>query len=128
MDLRAVLVDDEQLARDELGYLLGQIGGVEVLGQAGNGIEVPVVQCTITADVDHFQGRDSSLIEVLFQDLASERGGAFLQRLGVGVEPELEPDDRRGHHQDDQKRRGRPETGTAGDRLGQSFPDVPCPG
>jgi two-component system LytT family response regulator/two-component system response regulator LytT len=39
MDLRAVLVDDEQLARDELGYLLGRIGGVEVLGQAGNGIE-----------------------------------------------------------------------------------------
>src|ERR1700675_3918460 len=39
MDLRAVLVDDEQLARDELGYLLGQIGGVEVIGQAGNGVE-----------------------------------------------------------------------------------------
>src|SRR5882724_8361527 len=39
MELRAVLVDDEQLARDELGYLLGQIGGVEVIGQAGNGIE-----------------------------------------------------------------------------------------
>ncbi len=39
MDLRAVLVDDEQLARDELGYLLGQVGGVEVIGQAGNGFE-----------------------------------------------------------------------------------------
>jgi two-component system, LytTR family, response regulator LytT len=39
MDVRAVLVDDEQLARDELGYLLGQAGGVEVIGQAGNGIE-----------------------------------------------------------------------------------------
>src|SRR5712691_4138423 len=39
MDLRAVLVDDEQLARDELGYLLGRIGGIEVIGQAGNGIE-----------------------------------------------------------------------------------------
>jgi two-component system LytT family response regulator/two-component system response regulator LytT len=39
MDLRAVLVDDEQLARDELGYLLGQLGGVEVIGQAGNGVE-----------------------------------------------------------------------------------------
>ena len=39
MDLRAVLVDDEQLARDELGYLLGQIGGVDVIGQAGNGVE-----------------------------------------------------------------------------------------
>lgn len=39
MDLRAVLVDDEQLARDELGYLLGELGGVEVIGQAGNGVE-----------------------------------------------------------------------------------------
>jgi len=39
MDLRALLVDDEQLARDELGYLLGQVGGVEVIGQAGNGVE-----------------------------------------------------------------------------------------
>ena len=39
MDLLAVLVDDEQLARDELGYLLGQVGGVEVVGQAGDGVE-----------------------------------------------------------------------------------------
>ena len=34
-----MLVDDEQLARDELGYLLGQVGGIEVIGQAGNGVE-----------------------------------------------------------------------------------------
>jgi two-component system response regulator LytT len=39
MGLRAVLVDDEQLARDELGYLLGQVGNVDVIGQAGNGVE-----------------------------------------------------------------------------------------
>ena len=39
MDLTVVLVDDEQLARDELGYLLEQLGGVEVIGQAGNGVE-----------------------------------------------------------------------------------------
>jgi two-component system LytT family response regulator/two-component system response regulator LytT len=39
MDLKAVLVDDEQLARDELGFLLGQVGGVSVIGQAGNGVE-----------------------------------------------------------------------------------------
>jgi len=32
-------VDDEQLARDELGYLLGQVGGIEIIGQAGNGVE-----------------------------------------------------------------------------------------
>ena len=41
--LKAVLVDDEQLARDELGYLLGQIGGVDVVGQAGNGVEALAV-------------------------------------------------------------------------------------
>jgi two-component system LytT family response regulator/two-component system response regulator LytT len=39
MELRALLVDDEQLARDELGYLLGRLGGVEIVGQAGNGVE-----------------------------------------------------------------------------------------
>ena len=39
MVLKAVLVDDEQLARDELGYLLEQVGGVQVIGQAGNGVE-----------------------------------------------------------------------------------------
>jgi two-component system response regulator LytT len=38
-DLRTIVVDDEQLARDELGYLLGQVGGIEVIGQAGNGVE-----------------------------------------------------------------------------------------
>ena len=37
--LTAVLVDDEELARDELGFLLGQIGGVDIVGEAGNGVE-----------------------------------------------------------------------------------------
>jgi two-component system LytT family response regulator/two-component system response regulator LytT len=37
--LRAVVVDDEQLAREELCFLLGQIGSVEVVAQATNGIE-----------------------------------------------------------------------------------------
>jgi two-component system LytT family response regulator/two-component system response regulator LytT len=38
--LRIIVVDDEQLARDELCFLLGQLGGdVEVVGQAANGIE-----------------------------------------------------------------------------------------
>jgi two-component system LytT family response regulator/two-component system response regulator LytT len=37
--LRTVVVDDEQLARDELCFLLQQIGGIEVVGQAGNGVE-----------------------------------------------------------------------------------------
>jgi two-component system LytT family response regulator/two-component system response regulator LytT len=37
--LRAVVVDDEQLARDELVYLLDEVGGVDVVAQAGNGLE-----------------------------------------------------------------------------------------
>jgi two-component system LytT family response regulator/two-component system response regulator LytT len=37
--LRVIVVDDEQLARDELCFQLEQAGDVEVLGQAGNGLE-----------------------------------------------------------------------------------------
>jgi DNA-binding LytR/AlgR family response regulator len=37
--LTAVVADDEQPARDELCYLLDQIDGVEVVGQAANGLE-----------------------------------------------------------------------------------------
>jgi two-component system LytT family response regulator/two-component system response regulator LytT len=37
--LRTVVVDDEQLAREELCFLLGQIDSVQVVAQAGNGIE-----------------------------------------------------------------------------------------
>jgi len=37
--LRTIVVDDEQLAREELCFLLGQLEGVEVTGQAGNGLE-----------------------------------------------------------------------------------------
>ena len=37
--LRVVVVDDEQLAREELCYQLEQLGEIEVVGQAGNGLE-----------------------------------------------------------------------------------------
>lgn len=37
--LKAIVVDDEQLARDELCYQLQQLGEVEVVAQAGNGLE-----------------------------------------------------------------------------------------
>jgi two-component system LytT family response regulator/two-component system response regulator LytT len=39
MKVTALVVDDEQLARDELCFLLGQSPDVEVIGQAGDGIE-----------------------------------------------------------------------------------------
>jgi len=37
--LRTIVVDDEQLAREELCFLLGSVGGVEIVGQAANGVE-----------------------------------------------------------------------------------------
>jgi two-component system LytT family response regulator/two-component system response regulator LytT len=39
MTISALIIDDEQLARDELSYLLAQVGGVEVVAQGTNGIE-----------------------------------------------------------------------------------------
>jgi two-component system, LytTR family, response regulator LytT len=36
-DLRAVVVDDEPLAREEICYLLDEMGGVAVVAQVGNG-------------------------------------------------------------------------------------------
>jgi len=37
--LRVMVVDDEQLAREELCYQLEQLGSIDVIGQAGNGVE-----------------------------------------------------------------------------------------
>ena len=37
--LTAIVADDEQLARDELCFQLGQLRGIEVVGQASNGVE-----------------------------------------------------------------------------------------
>jgi two-component system, LytTR family, response regulator LytT len=39
MSISALIIDDEQLARDELQYLLDRVGGVDVLAQGTNGIE-----------------------------------------------------------------------------------------
>jgi two-component system LytT family response regulator/two-component system response regulator LytT len=39
MTLSALIIDDEQLAREELAYLLTQVGGVDVVAQGANGIE-----------------------------------------------------------------------------------------
>jgi two-component system LytT family response regulator/two-component system response regulator LytT len=39
MPISALIIDDEQLARDELKYLLDSVGGVDVVGQGANGIE-----------------------------------------------------------------------------------------
>jgi two-component system, LytTR family, response regulator LytT len=38
-DLKALIVDDEQLAREELCYQLAELGGIDVVAQVGNGPE-----------------------------------------------------------------------------------------
>jgi two-component system response regulator LytT len=39
MSLSTLIIDDEQLAREELKYLLDSVGDVEVVGEGANGIE-----------------------------------------------------------------------------------------
>ena len=39
MAISALIIDDEQLARDELKYLLDSVGGVDVVAEGKNGIE-----------------------------------------------------------------------------------------
>ncbi|MGC9291642.1 MAG: LytR/AlgR family response regulator transcription factor [Acidobacteriaceae bacterium] len=49
--IRAIIVDDEQLARDELDYLLQRVGDVEIVAQGKNGIEAIEMVRTHQPDV-----------------------------------------------------------------------------
>lgn len=49
--LKALVVDDEAPARSELRYLLGEAGGVEVVGEAGNAMEAMQLIKAIPYDV-----------------------------------------------------------------------------
>jgi two-component system response regulator LytT len=49
--MTAVVVDDEQLAREELCYLLQQVGGIDIVGQAANGLEALTEIDRATPDV-----------------------------------------------------------------------------
>jgi DNA-binding LytR/AlgR family response regulator len=50
-DLRAVVVDDEQLAREELCFQLEQAGGVAIVGQASDGVKALQMVGEIKPDV-----------------------------------------------------------------------------
>ena len=50
-DLRAVVVDDEQLAREELCFQLEQAGGVAIVGQASDGVRALQMVGEIKPDV-----------------------------------------------------------------------------
>jgi len=50
-DLRALVVDDEQLAREELCFLLEQAGGVAIVGQASDGVQAMRMAGELKPDV-----------------------------------------------------------------------------
>lgn len=50
-DLRVLVVDDEQLAREELCFLLGQVGSLEIAGQAKDGVEALRLSGQLKPDV-----------------------------------------------------------------------------
>jgi DNA-binding LytR/AlgR family response regulator len=51
MSLTALVADDEQLAREELCFLLGQMDGVNVVAQATNGVEALDEIARVSPDV-----------------------------------------------------------------------------
>ncbi len=51
MKISALIVDDEQLARDELAYLLKSLPDVEVVGQGKNGVEAVNLIRDLSPDV-----------------------------------------------------------------------------
>src|SRR6185295_19077123 len=48
---RVMVVDDEPLAREELCFLLDQVGGAELVGQAGDGVEALRMAGSLKPDV-----------------------------------------------------------------------------
>lgn len=50
-DLRAIVVDDEPLARDELRFLLDQCGGIEVVGEAQNAGEAVTLCAKVEPEI-----------------------------------------------------------------------------
>ncbi len=70
MSISALIIDDEQLARDELKYLLDSVGGVDVVGQGANGIEA----------VDLIEEHHPDLVFLDVQ-MPGQDGFAVIQRL-----------------------------------------------
>jgi two-component system LytT family response regulator/two-component system response regulator LytT len=77
MELKALVVDDEQLARDELCYLLEQAGGVTVVAQAANGVDALALIAEHAPDLVFLDVQMPGLngFEVARQVLEQQEGG-----------------------------------------------------
>ena len=88
--LRTIVVDDEQLARDELCFLLGQLNDLEVVGQAANGIEAlrvveetspDLVMLDVTAYDQHaIEAFEVNAVDYLLKPVEAERLATAVDR------------------------------------------------
>ncbi len=91
MAISALIIDDEQLAREELKYLLDSVGGVDVVAQGANGIEA----------VDLIEEHHPDLVFLDVQ-MPGQDGFAVIQRLmernrvGAAVPEKRDPEKRGG--------------------------------
>jgi len=76
LDLRAVVADDEQPAREELCFLLGQIDNVTIVGQADNGVSALEVIGTVEPHVAFLDVQMPGLTGFEVASLLAEGGAA----------------------------------------------------
>lgn len=76
--LRTIVVDDEQLAREELCFLLGRLEGIDVVAHAGNGIEA--------MRVIEEHGPDLVLLDVQMPGLTGFEVARRIVRAGIDTQ------------------------------------------
>jgi two-component system LytT family response regulator/two-component system response regulator LytT len=108
MSISALIIDDEQLAREELKYLLDSVGGVDVVAQGANGIEA----------VDLIEEHHPDLVFLDVQ-MPGQDGFAVIQRLmernrkGTAA-PERRESEKRDSEKHDSEKRGAASAASAG--------------
>ena len=80
----------------------------EQLGEAGDGVEIRLIEGAIVADVDDLQRRDAPFVELPLQDLAPQPGRLLADIAGSRVECQIEAGDRRREDQQDDDGHRRP--------------------
>ncbi len=115
MSISALIIDDEQLAREELKYLLDSVGGVDVVAQGANGIEA----------VDLIEEYHPDLVFLDVQ-MPGQDGFAVIQRLMdrnrvATVAPENRDSDKRDSEKREPEKHGAPSAGSAG-KLAATLP------